>query len=213
MLAGRIVKTSDIPSPSAQAWRRRVAKSSRWLHIYVSMVSCVIVLFFAVTGVTLNHPEWFADAESTTQVAGQLEMAWIAAGSADVSKFEVVEYLRRTHGLRGAVSDFLVDDQQASLSFKGPGYLADVIVDRDTGLYELTETRLGLVAIANDLHKGRDSGGVWKAGIDLSGALLALISFSGLILLYFMHRHRVTGFLLLGLGGLATFGVYLLWVP
>jgi len=213
MLAGRIVKTSDTPSPSAQVWRRRVAKSSRWLHIYVSMVSCVIVLFFAVTGVTLNHPEWFADAESTTQVAGQVEMAWIATGSTDVLKFEIVEYLRRTHGLRGTVRDFLVDDQQASVSFQGPGYLADVVIDRETGLYELTETRLGVVAIANDLHKGRDTGGVWKAGIDLAAGLLALVSFTGLVMLYFMHRHRVTGLLLFGLGGLATWGVYLLWVP
>jgi hypothetical protein len=214
MLAGRIVRTSDVaPSASQQVWRRRVAKSSRWLHIYVSMVSCVIVLFFSVTGVTLNHPEWFADAERTTQVAGQLEMAWMKTGSAEVAKFEVVEYLRRIHGLRGAVSDFVADDQQASLSFKGPGYLADVLIDRTTGLYELTETRLGMVAIANDLHKGRDAGPVWKAGIDLSAGLLAFIALSGLVMLYFMHRHRVTGFLLLGIGGVATYIAYLVWVP
>jgi hypothetical protein len=214
MLAGRIVRTSDLSaSPAQQVWRRRAAKSSRWLHIYVSMVSCIIVLFFAVTGITLNHPEWFADTERTTQVAGQLEMTWMRAGTADVARFEVVEYLRRIHGLRGAVGDVVVDDQQVALSFLGPGYLADVLVDRTTGMYEVTETRLGLVAIANDLHKGRDSGPVWKAGIDLSAALLALISLSGLAMLYFMHRHRVTGFVLLGLGGLATYGVYFFWVP
>jgi hypothetical protein len=125
----------------------------------------------------------------------------------------VVEYLRRIHGLRGAVSDFVADDQQASLSFKGPGYLADVLIDRTTGLYELTETRLGMVAIANDLHKGRDSGAVWKAGIDLSAGLLAFIALSGLVMLYFMHRHRVTGFLLLGIGGVATYAAYVVWVP
>jgi hypothetical protein len=214
MLAGRIVRTSDAPSSATQQmWRRRVAKSSRWLHIYVSMVSCVIVLFFAVTGITLNHPEWFADAERTTQVAGQLEIAWMNQGSADVAKFEVVEYLRRIHGLRGAVSDFVADDAQASLSFKGPGYLADVLIDRTTGLYELTETRLGMVAIANDLHKGRDAGPVWKAGIDVSAGLLAFIALSGLVMLYFMHRHRVTGFLLLGIGGVATYAAYVVWVP
>lgn len=214
MLAGRIVKTSDLPASASQlVWRRRVAKGSRWLHIYVSMVSCVIVLFFAVTGMTLNHPEWFADAERTTQVAGQLEMDWMRAGSADVARFEVVEYLRRIHGLRGSVGDVLVDDQQVTLAFQGPGYLADVLVDRTTGLYEVTETRLGMVAIANDLHKGRDAGPVWKAGIDLSAGFLAFIAFTGLVLLYFVHRHRVTGFLLLGMGGMATYLVYLFFVP
>ena len=37
------------------ALKRRLAKYSRWLHIYVSMTSFVIVFFFAVTGWTLNH--------------------------------------------------------------------------------------------------------------------------------------------------------------
>ncbi len=39
------------------ALKRRLAKYSRWLHIYVSMTSFVIVFFFAVTGWTLNHPD------------------------------------------------------------------------------------------------------------------------------------------------------------
>ena len=31
----------------------------RWLHIYLSMFSLAVVLFFSVTGITLNHPDWF----------------------------------------------------------------------------------------------------------------------------------------------------------
>ena len=38
------------------AFKRRLAKYSRWLHIYVSMTSFVIVFFFAVTGWTLEPP-------------------------------------------------------------------------------------------------------------------------------------------------------------
>jgi hypothetical protein len=212
MLAGRLVRTEDRVSPTRQVWRRRVAKYSRWLHIYVSMVSCVVVLFFAATGVTLNHTEWFASAERTTQATGTLDRGWIA-GTASVDELRIAEYLRSTHNLRGAVTDFRADDQQISLSFKGPGYSADVFADRVAGTYELTETRLGVVAIANDLHKGRDSGGVWKAVIDVSAILLALISLSGLVLLYFIHKHRVAGLVLLGIGGLLTWGAYATFVP
>ncbi len=177
------------------------------------MGSCVVVLFFAVTGLTLNHTEWFAGAERTTEAAGALDVAWTKSGSADVARLEVVEFLRRTHGLTGTVTDFRVDDAQVSVALKGPGYSADAFIDRQTGKYELTETRLGVVAIANDLHKGRDSGGVWKATIDVSAALLVFISLSGLVLLYFVHKHRFTGFVLLGIGGLATYVLYALWVP
>ncbi|RZK83430.1 MAG: peptidase, partial [Pedobacter sp.] len=34
--------------------KKDIAKVSRWLHIYLSMVSFAIVLFFSVTGLTLN---------------------------------------------------------------------------------------------------------------------------------------------------------------
>ena len=40
-------------------WKRRTAIAARWLHIYLSMVSFAILFFFAVTGITLNHAEWF----------------------------------------------------------------------------------------------------------------------------------------------------------
>ena len=42
--------------------------------------------------------------------------------------------------------------------------------------YELTESRHGLVAIANDLHKGRDTGDIWKWLIDVSALLLTVES-------------------------------------
>ena len=96
---------------------------------------------------------------------------------------------------------------------EGPGYSADAIIDRATGRYALTELRLGLVAILNDLHKGRDTGGVWKSVIDIAAGLLCFVSLSGLVLLYFLQKHRLAGALLLMFGGLATYAVYAVAVP
>ena len=50
------------PEPSALSRRRRSLKGRvyatvRWLHVYISMLSFLAILFFAVTGITLNHPE------------------------------------------------------------------------------------------------------------------------------------------------------------
>lgn len=197
----------------SHVWKRRLAKYSRWLHIYVSMASFAVVFFFAVTGITLNHPEWFAGAERTTQTKGHLDPAWTNTGGADVRKAEIVDYLRRTHHLSGALIDARADDQQYAVSFKGPGYSADAFVDRRTGDYDLTESRLGFVAVINDLHKGRDTGGVWKAVIDIAAALLTFISLTGLILLYFLHKHRVAGLILLVIGAIVAWLLYAAWVP
>ncbi len=194
------------------ALKRRLAKHSRWLHIYVSMTSFVIVFFFAVTGWTLNHAAWF-DRERTARAAGTLDARWTNTGSGDVAKLEIVEALRRARHVGGAVSDFRVDDEQVTVTFKGPGYSADALVDRKTGKYDLTETRLGLIAVANDLHKGRDTGGAWKVVIDVSAALLTFISLTGLVLLYYIHKHRVAGFILLVTGGVVAGLLYALWVP
>lgn len=213
MLAYAAPRPQSAPHWKA-VWKRRVAKYGRWLHIYVSMGTFAVVLFFAVTGLTLNHAEYFSGAERTARVDGALDARWTSPtlGQA-VAKLEVAEYLRKTHGLRGAVSDFSVDDAQCSVSFKGPGYSADAFVDRATGRYEVTVTTLGLAAVLNDLHKGRDSGPVWKALIDISAGLLTLVSLTGLLLLYFIHRHRLAGLAAL-LGGCAfVYLVYAVWVP
>jgi hypothetical protein len=196
-----------------QVWKRRVAKYSRWLHIYISMFSCLVVLFFAATGITLNRPEWFASAEKVTEASGTLAGDLVNPDYGEVDKLAVAEFLRAAHHLGGAVSDFRIDDVEIATTFKGPGYSADVFVDRATGKYQVTETRLGLVAVANDLHKGRDSGASWKALIDASAIFLTFVSLSGLVLLYFVHKHRSVGFVLMGIGGLVTYGVYMVMVP
>ena len=167
-------------------------------------------VFFAVTGLTLNHTEWFAGAQRTVQSQGAVGKSWLGA---QVAKLEVVEHLRHSHGIRGALSDFRVDDAQCAVSFKGPGYTADALIERATGEYELTETRLGLVAVLNDLHKGRDSGRGWSLLIDVSAVLMVLVSLTGTVLLAFVKRRRFIGYLAAAVGALLCWVVYALFVP
>lgn len=201
-----------------QVRRRKVASASRWLHIYLSMASFAILFFFAVTGLTLNHAEWFGSGPKTAQQKGKVELKWVKAveGAADqnaVAKLEVVEYLRRVHGIKGALSDFRVEDAQCDVSFKGPGYTADAFINRETGEYDLTETRMGFVAIINDLHKGRDSGRSWSYIIDISAVLMTLVSLTGMVLIWFVKRRRFSGLILAIVGGLICYLVYVIWVP
>ncbi len=201
------------PAHSHTAFKRRVASASRWLHIYLSMASFAILFFFAVTGLTLNHTEWFGDQPRTAQQKGNLETKWIKAADAEVDKLAVVEHLRNAHGIKGALSDFRLDDSQVSVSFKGPGYAADAFINRETGEYELTETRNGFVAIINDLHKGRDTGKTWSFMIDLSAVLMTFVSLTGIVLLWFVKRRRFSGFILAGIGAIVCYLIYLFLIP
>ena len=202
------------PAPFRAHLRRKAAVVSRWLHIYLSMVSFAIVLFFAVTGLTLNHTEWFGNTEKTTRLTGQMTHEWLRpANNAEPAKLEIVEHLRNSSKLHGAVSDFRVDDTQISVSFKAPGYMADAVIDRDTNRYDVIEVRNGFIAVVNDLHKGRDAGKVWSWMIDASAVLLTLVSLSGLLLLFFVYKRRTSGLILAAAGGLLCYLVYLRFVP
>lgn len=192
----------------------------RWLHIYLSMFSFVALLFFAVTGVTLNHPDWFYDgAERTRDVEGELPLGLLGgdaprtAEGMEVDRLGLVEALRSRHQVRGALAELRIDEYECSVAFKGPGYAADALVDRETGAYELTETLHGFVAIINDLHKGRDSGSGWSWLIDVSAILMVLVSVTGLLLLLFLRHRRVSGLVVTLVGGVVVVAVWWLAVP
>ncbi len=209
----------------------RFAWLARWLHVYLSMISLAVVLLFSVTGITLNHPDWFYDAaQSQREAEGDLDVKWLRQGTApfsapaadrarpdesgphsppgrdpdsqanEVAKLEIVERLRAAHMIRGALSDFRVDETECIVSFKGPGYAADAFIDRESGHYRFTETYHGLVAVVNDLHKGRDTGAIWSVLIDVSAVLLTAVSLTGLILLFYLKLKRVPGVIVAILG-------------
>lgn len=194
--------------------RRRIAIVSRWLHIYLSMVSFAIVFFFAATGLTLNHAEWFSQHEQTMHYQGTIPASLIHGhGDQQPDKLGIVEFLRNTHKIHGAVSDFRVEDSQISVSFKGPGYAADDVIDSASGHYDLIETRNGFVAVINDLHKGRDTGKVWSDLIDVSAILLVLVSSSGLVLIWFVYKRRTSGLVLAVAAGFLCWLLYRVFVP
>lgn len=198
------------PIPFRVRLRRQTAIVSRWLHLYLSMVSFAVILFFAVTGLTLNHADWFAAQVRESRYKGTVP-ANLVKGTPD--RGALVSELRKAHGIGGSVADFRADADQVSLSFKGPGYAADAFIDRKTGAYEAVQTKNGFVAILNDLHKGRDAGRGWSVLIDASAVLLTLVSVTGLVLLLFVYKRRSSGLILAAAGGVACWLVWLRYVP
>lgn len=211
----------------------RIASAVRWLHIYVSLLGFTALIFFAITGITLNHPTWFgADLQTITEFDGVMQLKWLQASPRDsvlqviepdaatsldesrlIDRLSVVEHLRDTHQIRGAVAEFRTDEQECTIIFKGPAYAADVYVDRTSGVYQGTLTKMGLVALMNDLHKGRDSGAVWSWVIDVSALLMIFVSITGLVLVFYLKRKRRSGVLTAVAGTILLAVFYFLWVP
>ncbi len=166
----------------------------RWLHLYTSMISLLVVVFFAATGITLNHPEWvFGSASSQQNLTGTLPKTWLQNGKVDW--LLTAETLRAKYGLKGRVTDHRQDNNEASISFRAPAYAADAFIQIKDGTYSLKVVAQGPVAVLNDLHRGRDSGKAWAWLIDLSGWFLLLVAVTGFGLSLFMKKTRVAAML------------------
>jgi hypothetical protein len=224
------VKSSPVflqPAPRRSLWLNKLAAALRWLHIYISLLGFTALMFFAVTGLTLNHPTWFgADQQHVAERQGEIPTEWLQLPgtlavegteeidySRNVDRLMVVEHLRGKHGFRGAVSEFRVDERECLILFKGPGVMADVMIDRTTGAFTATQTSMGVVAILNDLHKGRDSGFAWSVLIDVSAVVTAVLSLTGIGLIFFLRRKRTSGLLTAVVGTIALIVVWYLGVP
>lgn len=180
---------------------RWAAKWFRWLHIYLSMASLVMILFFSVTGFTLNHPDWFFS-ETSQRIQGQLEASWLKLDRPNpdgwdevdyghqVDKLEVAEFLREKHRLTGKVTDFLAFAEDCEVTFQGPGYAATARIQRSDGRYEVTVTCNDLVSVMNDFHKGRHTGPIWSLVIDVSAVVATLVSLSGFALIFYLRLNR-----------------------
>ena len=205
---------NQVKSKTKLAFERNVAMLSRWMHIYGSMISFAIVFFFSITGITLNHPDYFAGELKTTQEKGKLDSNWVMNKDTNkIAKLEIVEFLRKNHNIKAAVSEFRIDDTQCTISFKGPGYAADAFINRENGAYELTLLRAGIVGIMNDLHKGRDTGSKWQWVIDISAVLLVLVSLTGMILILYIKRKKWSGLFIAIAGAILLWLSYTLFIP
>ncbi|HAV33721.1 MAG TPA: peptidase [Planctomycetaceae bacterium] len=181
--------------------QRQLAVWSRWLHIYLSLMSFGAILFFSITGLTLNHPDWFFS-ESTKTVEGTVPREWLQLQQPppenrdesdyghEVDRLAVVEFLRGEHGLSGRMTEFLSFQDECEVTFQGPGYAATARIRRDDGTYSVSVISNDLVSMLNDLHKGRHTGAEWSVVIDISAIISALVAITGLILVFFLKLHR-----------------------
>jgi hypothetical protein len=178
----------------------RIHSAIRWLHTYISLVTLLVVLFFSITGLTLNHAEWSSGGVIQKDVTGTVDVKWLDTAAPD--KLNITEKLRQDHSLRGYVDEVRIDDRECTVMFKAPGYSADAFIDVKTGQYQMTIVEEGKLAVMNDLHKGRHSGKLWGVLIDASAILLSIISLSGLGLLFFLKRIRTGGLIVVAVGAL-----------
>lgn len=193
--------------------RKNLSSWTRWVHIYLSMFSFAILLFFAVTGITLNHPEWTEGKQQFERFSGEVKPSWVALNdSIPVARQEIVQELRNKYNIKARLTDFRIEEYEISVSFNGPGFVADAFINRSTGSYEMTVTSAGYLAVMNDIHKGRDTGNAWAVIIDISAILMIVVSLTGFLMIFFLKKRKVNGLWIAVIGGIMVVLFYFVFV-
>jgi len=195
----------------------KLSRSQRWvrpLHAYSSMLMLFILLFFTLTGITLNNRQWLPTPEAS-QVA-ELPLAEVFSGitfdeAALPDQGQAIwQWLKRQENLSdGELSvQWLADESLLLLDIKRPGGYTLVEVFPEEQLVWYENQKLGWMAVLNDLHMGRYSGKAWGWFIDLSALIILFFTLTGFWLVLFHPKRRSRTLLLSGFGTLLMLVIY-----
>lgn len=207
-----------LKNKTVQLWSRR-------LHVYISMALLLVVLFFAITGITLNRPHIFVKSQpDVTELTLNIpaELFHSDKGHYRPQEDKLVSYLTAEGNISGQpsglnvytdVEDGELIEGEISLDYKGPGFNVAVYIDMTSQEAVIEKTHYGLVAVLNDLHKGRNSGEVWRWFIDITAALMVLFVLTGVCLLLPKKKTLTTSLQWMGLGTAVTLFIFFFAVP
>ena len=177
-----------------------LARWMRWLHTYSAMLVLLLLLFFAITGITLNHPELSSSAGKTSQQL-QLELPEqlpdllvLPEDQQQAAIALYVDWLKQEQQLKGGYNlNFSPEDEVLEIDFKRPAGYAAVVIDLSARTAEVDTEFGGYLALANDLHKGRYAGSSWKWLIDITAVFCLIFALSGFYLLWRQPNRRDFG--------------------
>jgi len=167
--------------------KKRVNKKSlsiaRTIHIYVSMALFLFMLFFAFTGITLNHPQWFDNnTNSSNFVESPIPDYLLPSRPLDTNWQQASgHWLKSQWGI--AFNQIEFGEDEVIVVHKGPGTYQNITLDLFDNIAIVETQNYGVIAVLNDLHKGRNSGLAWRLILDISSILIILFSLTGAYLL------------------------------
>jgi hypothetical protein len=202
---GDIAASTGPSARRASAAQKRNAATNRWmrwLHVYTSMISLLVVLFFGLTGLTLNHPSWSIGGKAHHVYTGILPAGSTSSNPPDYLK--ISETMRSQRDVIGEVTDYGVSGNDGRITWNAPGYEAALTFDVQAATYTLTVDEGGLLAMMNDVHKGRNAPRSWHWIIDLSALLLVFVAVTGLGIQLFQRKRRTRALIVAGVGVVLT---------
>jgi hypothetical protein len=210
----------------ATAHNQRRAYWLKTLHQWhwISSALCLLgMLLFAVTGFTLNHAAQIEAKPAVTSKKAALpealrtELAQLnveddSDKANDPLPADIRAWLKEAISIDVGTREAEWSPEEVYVAMPRPGGDAWMRIDRTSGEVEYELTDRGWISYLNDLHKGRNTGGVWSWFIDIFAAACLIFSITGLFILKMHAGNRPTTWPIVGLGVLIPFLLAILFI-
>lgn len=181
------------PASRRAAWLRQL---TNW-H-WISSALCLIgMLFFSVTGMTLNHAAVFERtrpslSERSAQLPSTvLDEVKLAVGSEPAAlPASLQSWLTDNWAISASPKNIEWSQDEVFADLKRPGVDASLSIDLHSGNARYEVVDRGWMAYFNELHRGRNSGAVWHAFITVFGLASLIFCITGLLILQIHARAR-----------------------
>lgn len=174
-------------------WHFGTVRQWHWMSSAVCLAGMVL---FAVTGITLNHAADIPAQPTIVTIEATLPDSLLASTKALTAEAmplppPIRQWLQQEHRLvipSNRTGSY--EEGEYYLTLAGPGKDAWLAIDTETGDLTYESSDRGWIAFLNDLHKGRDTGAVWRWFIDVFSIACIVFCITGLWLLVKQTRTR-----------------------
>ncbi len=195
--------------------KRDLYAYSRMLHAYISAFAFLALMFFSLTGLFLNNPQWFQTVKSPTQEQSLTLPAQdiSSALKAKVPMNELAKAVGRHTVVRGIYKSGEIIEDEALLHFEGVKGKSNIVINLKSGLTEVTLEHASPLSVIQELHRGKNSGHIWKIVIDITAYLILALSLIGYILFFSLRFRLATSLTLTGISLLVLGAIFWWFVP
>lgn len=168
----------------------------RMTHIYSAAAVLLLMLFFAVTGLYLNHPD-FSEGDVSTKLRDIELPKWALEdrddnGPPPALVLRLLEWLDHVHAIAGIDMAVEYDDLDDVLviDLANPDGTTLVEVLFEEGVAAVDQRELSMLAKLNNLHRAKHVSGFWRFLSDVSAICMVIFSVSGLWMMVKNRRER-----------------------
>ena len=199
--------------------KRRFSKQDfyrycRLIHGWLSAFAFLILCFFSITGLLLNHPEWpLADAPPTIEEKFTLEPTELQRlNDAEDPETLLVELAAKRVALKGEMTGANQAGNEIFVRMQGVRGMSDLRAHLLTGVVQAVIEPAPTLSILNELHRGERAGTSWRLLIDAIAVLLVILSLIGYLIFLSLKFRLRTALLLTAASAFGLWGFFALAV-